>query len=59
MTAHLGEDDHFSVVRQGSVHLMLKFRLALQATVTMIVYTEFKDLTEIVRDRNVVFGSGV
>jgi len=52
MTADLGKDDHFSLVRQGSVRLMLKFRPALQSSVTVIVYTEFKDVTEIVRDRN-------
>jgi len=56
MTANLGEDDHFSLVRQGSVHLMLKFRPALQAamTVIVIVYTQFKDVIEVVRDRNVI-----
>ena len=52
MTADLGKDDHFSLVRQGSVRLMLKFRPALQSSVTVIVYTEFKDVIEIVRDRN-------
>jgi len=59
MTADLGKDDQFSLVRQGSMHLMLKFRPTLQATMTIIVYTEFKDVVEIVRDRNVVFNFGV
>ena len=59
LTADLGEDDHFSLVRQGSVRLTLKFRLALQATVTVIAYAEFENVIEIDRDRNVVFDFGV
>jgi len=32
----LGEDDHFSLVHQGSVRLALKFAVALAATVTVV-----------------------
>ena len=59
LTADLGEDDHFSLVRQGSVRLTLKFRVALQATVTVVAYAEFENVIEIDRDRNVVFDFGV
>jgi len=38
LTADLGEDDHFSLVKEGSVRLTLKFRLALDTTVTLIAY---------------------
>ena len=59
LTADLGEDDHFSLVRQGSVRLTLKFRQALQATVTVVAYAEFENVIEIDRDRNAVFDFGV
>jgi len=59
LTADLGEDDHFSLVRQGSVRLALKFSQALEATVTVITYAEFENVIEIDRNRNVVFDFGV
>ena len=42
LSADLGEDDHFSLVRQGSVRLALKFAAALAATVSVVVYAEFR-----------------
>ena len=59
LTADLGEDDHFSLLRQGNVRLTLKFANALAATVTVVAYAEFKNVIEIDRDRNVVFDFGV
>jgi len=59
LTADLGENDHFSLVRQGSVRLTLKFSQALQATVTVIAYAEFENVIEIDSNRNVVFDFGV
>jgi len=55
LTADLGEEDHFSVVRQGSVRLSLKFSAAFANTVTTIAYAEFENVIEVDRDRNVVF----
>jgi len=55
LTADLGEDDHFSLVREGSVRLALKFRQALATTVTVIAYAEFENVVEVDRNRNVVF----
>ena len=55
LPADLGEDDHFSLVRQGSIRLALKFSQALEATVTVIAYAEFENVIEIDRNRNVVF----
>jgi len=59
LTADLGEDDHFSLLRQGSVRLALKFADALADTVTVIAYAEFENVIEVDRDRNVVFDFGV
>jgi len=53
------EDDHFSLLRQGSVRLALKFAQALPQTVTVVAYAEFENVIEIDRDRNVVFDFGV
>jgi len=36
LSVDLGEDNHFSLVRQGSVRLTLKFAVALAATVTVV-----------------------
>ena len=58
MTADLGED-HFSLERQGSVRLTLKFREALANTVTVVAYAELENVIEIDRNRNVVFDFGV
>ena len=58
LTADLGEDDHFSLLRQGSVRLALKFAQALPQTVTVVAYAEFENVIEIDRDRNVVFDFG-
>ncbi|MCP4502617.1 MAG: hypothetical protein GY822_21935 [Deltaproteobacteria bacterium] len=59
LSADLGEDDHFSLVRQGSVRLALKFAAALAATITVVAYAEFENIIEVDRDRNVVFDFGV
>ena len=59
LTADLGEDDHFSLVKQGSVRLALKFTTALATTVTVVAYAEFENVIEVDRDRNVVFDFGV
>jgi len=58
-SAHLGEERQFCLVRQGSVHLALKFAAALAATVSVIAYAEFENIIEVDRDRNVVFDLGV
>ena len=59
LSADLGEDDHFSLVRQGSVRLALKFAAVLDTTVSVIAYAEFENIIEVDRDRNVVFDFGV
>jgi len=59
LTADLGDDDNFNLVRQGSVRLALKFATALESTITAIAYAEFENLIEVDRDRNVLFDFGV
>ena len=59
LTADLGKDDHFSLVRQGSVRVALKFVTALASTVTVVAYAKFENVIEVDRDRNVVFDFGV
>jgi len=59
LSADLGEDDHFGLVRQGSVRLALQFAVALAATITVIAYAEFENIIEVDRDRNVIFDFGV
>jgi len=59
LTADLGEDDHFSLVKQGSVRLALKFSVALNDTITVVAYAEFENIIEVDRDRNVIFDFGV
>ena len=59
LSADLGEDDPFSLVRQGSVRLALKFAAALDTTVSVVAYAEFENIIEVDRDRNVVFDFGV
>jgi len=51
LTADLGEEDHFSLVRHGE--------RALANTVTAIAYAEFENVIEVDRDSNVVFDFGV
>ena len=59
LTADLGEDDHFSLVRQGNVRLALKFADALPETISVVAYAEFENVIEVDRDRNVIFDFGV
>jgi len=47
LSADLGEDEHFGLVRQGSVRLALKFAAAWAATVTVIAYAEFENIIEV------------
>ena len=59
LTADLGVDDHFSLVRQGNVRLGLKLGDALPETISVVVYAEFEKEIEVDRDRNVIFDFGV
>jgi len=54
LTADVGEDDHFNLVKHGNVRLALKFAEALAETVTVIAFAEFDNVIELDRDRNVL-----
>jgi len=55
LSPDLAENDHFNLVRQGNVRLVLKFAEALQHAVTTIVYAEFDSIIEVDRDRNIIY----
>jgi len=55
LTADLNDQDHFGLVRQGSVRFALKLSAALATTVTVIAYAEFENVIEIDRNKNVIF----
>jgi len=59
LMSDLGEDDHFSLAKQGSVRLVLKFAQALVDPVTVIAYAEFQNVIEIDRNRNVIYDFAV
>ena len=55
LSPDLGENDHFNLVRQGNVRLVLKFANDLQRAVSAVVYAEFDSLIEVDRDRNIIY----
>ena len=55
LTPDLGEDDHFNLIKRGSLRLSVKFGEALPQTVNVIVYAEFQNVLEIDRNRNVFY----
>jgi len=59
LTADLAEDDHFNLVKHGSVRLAMRFSQAIPHTVSVIEYAEFDNIIEIDRDRNLLFEFGV
>jgi len=55
LTSELDEDDYFSLAKQGSVTLILKFAEALADLVTVIAYAEFLNVIDIDINRNVIY----
>ena len=55
LSPDLSEDDHFNLMKQGGLRLVLKFAQALAATVTVIAYGEFENVIEIDRNRNIIY----
>jgi len=58
LTANLGDDKNFNLMRQRSVRLVLKLGQALTTTVTVVVYAEFENVIEIDKNRNVIYDFG-
>jgi len=59
LTPDLGEDDHFSLAKQGSVRLVLKSAQPLVDPLTVTAYAEFQNVIEIDRNRNVIYDFAV
>ena len=55
LTPDDGEDDHYSLIKTGSVRLGLTFAEALRETVQVVVYAEFQNVLEVDRNRNVFY----
>ncbi|CAH0384087.1 unnamed protein product [Bemisia tabaci] len=56
LEAHI--KSHWSLVRHGSLRIELRFNAALAAAITVITYTEFDNVIEIDKSRNVVVDFG-
>ena len=55
LTSYLGEDDHFNLIKRGSLRLSIKFGEALTQTVNFIIYAEFQNVLEIDRNRSIFY----
>ncbi len=49
------ENDHYSLLKSGSVRLGLTFGSALPNTINAVIYAEFQNVLEIDRNRNVFY----
>ena len=58
LSPNLAEEGHFSLTKQGTVRVELKFGTALANTVTVVSYAEFENVIEIDRNRNIVYDFG-
>ena len=58
LSSDLAEEGHFNLAKQGTVRVELKFGTALANTVTVVAYTEFENVIEIDRNRNIVYDFG-
>ena len=56
LEAHI--KSHWSLVRHGSLRLEVRFRVALEAPVTVITYAEFDNVIEIDKNRSVIVDFG-
>ena len=48
-------ENHFNLIRQGSVSLKAQFSSALTETTNLVVYAEFQNIIEIDQQRNVLY----
>ena len=59
LKSDLGKNDHFSFVKQESLKLVVKFVGALDDPVTVVAYAEIQNVTDIDRNRNVIYDFAV
>ena len=55
LSPDLTDSESFSLARQGTVRMDMTFGEALANTITTVAYAEFENISEIDRNRNVVF----
>ena len=55
LTPEPSDGEYFHLVKKGNLRLKIKFSTALAASVNAVVYTEFDNLVEIDKNRNVIF----
>ena len=58
LSPDLAEEEHFKLVKQGTVRVELKFGTALANTVKIVAYAECENVIEIDRNRNIVYDFG-
>ena len=54
LSPDLKEDDHYNLIKEGSLRIILKFAEALTTTVSVVVYGEFENIIEVDRNRNII-----
>ncbi len=59
ITPDLNEGGHLNLVRKGNLRLELRFGTALPETAMVIVFSEFQNILEVDRTRNIIFDYNV
>jgi len=59
LTADITKDDHFNLVKHGSVRLALKFLQLLPHTVSVVACAEFDNLPEIDKETEIYYWTSV
>ena len=55
LTPDQGEDDHFNLIKEGTVRVDMRFSVVLPNTINVIAYAEFENIIEIDRSRNIIY----
>ena len=55
LTADLCNDDHFNLIKTGSLRMQLNFSEPLEKNIIVVVYLEYQNLIEINKNRQVLF----
>lgn len=58
LSPDLCDGSHLNLVRHSNLRLEIKFGIALQQTVSLLVYAEFENLIEINKSRNILYDFG-
>ncbi len=55
LTPDLAEEGHFNLVKNGNLRLEMKFAQPLPNTINVIAYSEFENVLQLDRNRNVIY----